>query len=95
MTHIEYNRKTCKYSDLLKIITISEKHVVFDTAYRIWNPETKHGKVFNFSHSTGPEFDPNTKWIYKSDDGLTLEVVNDAEITQKRADLYFNAKMRN
>jgi len=92
MTQIEFN-DTCSYTESLKLITISEKHVTkFDSNYRLWNPVTQHGKVFEFSHTTGPEFDPNTSFIFKSDDGLTLEIVNDPETTEARKQLYINSK---
>jgi len=44
---------------------------------------------------TGPEFDPNTKSVYAStdDSGYILVIENDAEITEKRAERYLNAKL--
>ena len=94
MTHIEFN-DTCSYTESLKLITVSEKHVTkFDSSYRIWNPITEHGKVFDFTHSTGPEFEPDTKYIYKSEDGLTLEIVNDPTRCKERKQMYIDAKLR-
>jgi len=92
MTEIELDTKYFHYVESLRLITISERNVKFDTAYRLWNPITEHGKVFNFSHSTGPEFSPDTKYIYKSDDGFTLEIVNDHVITEARKQMYINSK---
>ena len=92
MIQIEFNQETCKYTESLKLISISEKNVKFGTVYRIWNPLTNFGKVFNFSHSTGPEFAADTKFIYKSDDGFTLEVLNDEELTKKRSNMYLESK---
>lgn len=96
MTIIEFTFKTCKYNPENKVISISEKDVAkFDTSYRLWNPITKHGIVFKFHEMTGPEFDPNTKSVYAStdDSGYILVIENDAEITEKRAELYLNAKL--
>ena len=90
MTHIEFNTNHCKWTESLKLISISESLVKFDTLYRLWNPLTKTGRVFEFSHSTGPEFSPDTTWVYKSDDGFTLEIVNDPELTSKRSKDYLS-----
>tara|TARA_B100001094_G_C17416058_1_gene432433 strand:+ start:66 stop:350 length:285 start_codon:yes stop_codon:yes gene_type:complete len=93
MTQIEFNKDHCKWTESLKLISISETLVKFDTSYRLWNPLTRTGKVFEFSHATGPEFNPDTRWIYKSDDGFTLEIINDVELTSKRSKEYLNAKL--
>lgn len=76
------------------VITISEKDVPFGTEYNVTSP-TGNSKVFKFTHSTGPEFDVNTKWMYKSDDGLQLAVCNDADMVRAAAAAYLKAKTGN
>jgi len=96
MTIIEFTFKTCKYNPENKVITISEKDVAkFDTSYRLWNPITKHGIVFNFFEMTGPEFEATTKSVYNASDdsGYILVIENDAEITEKRRELYLKSKL--
>ena len=93
MTQVEYNKNTMTYSESIKLFSVSELNIgKFDTSYRIWNPITKHGKVFNFTHSTGPEFEDDTKYVYKSDDGFILEVANDPVLIKRRKINYLNAK---
>ena len=75
-------------------ILISEKEVPFATTYNVISPTTGAGKVFEFSYSTGPEFDPKTNWVYKSDDGVVLSVSNDDEMTKRAAQNYLKAKLR-
>lgn len=90
---IIFNPEIHSYNPQTKTFSMSEKGMPFSTTYEIKNTETGKTKKFEFSHSTGPEFDPNTKWIYKCDD-LTLEVCNDAKITAILAQNYLNAKLR-
>lgn len=71
----------------------SEKDVPFGTIYEVENSRTGVSKSFDFTHSTGPEFDPNTKWVYKCED-LTLIICNDAQITKRNAQNYLEAKIR-
>ena len=93
MTQIEYNKDTFQYMKSIKMFSVSELNVPkFDTSYRLWNPITEHGKVFNFKHSTGPEFAADTKWIYASECGLRLSVANDPALTKRRELIYLNAK---
>jgi len=75
-----------------KTFSIDEKLVRFATSYELLNVATGNSKIFELSHSTGPEWDPSTKWIYKSGD-LTLEVVQDKKLTAKRAEAYLDAKL--
>jgi hypothetical protein len=78
-----------------KVFSISERHIPFATSYKLLNPKTNKGVVFEFSHSTGPEFDINTKWIYTCDvEEVTLQVCNDAIMTNIFADNYLRAKLR-
>lgn len=85
--------------DRSKIHT-SESQLPFDTEYIITSPKTGVEKTFKFSHSTGPEFDPNTQWVYYagssvSGDLFTLIVHNEKEITENRAQAYLQAKLGN
>ena len=88
------NTNLLSYNSETKTFSGSEKEIPFDTTYTVKNEKTGIQKDFEFSHSTGPEFHPDTKWIYKNEE-LTLEICNDAKITQTRATNYLNAKMRN
>jgi hypothetical protein len=82
------------YDSQSKTFNISEKDTKFDTEYFIRNAKTGGEVKFTFSHSTGSEFDPNTKWIYFSlDKQITLIVSNDPYITCIRARNYLNAKL--
>jgi len=82
-----------KYDSTTKTFSGSEKDIQFATSYTIKNPNTGMSKQFDFTNSTGPEFDPNTKWIYTCGD-MTLEVCNDAKTTSVNAENYLKAKMR-
>lgn len=74
----------------------SEKDIPFDTSYEVKNVLSGNSVVFEFSHSTGPEFEPKTQWIYKNEEkGMTLIISNDERITKKQAELYLAAKTRN
>lgn len=77
------------------IIIISESSVPFATEYNVISPNTGVGKLFKFTHSTGPEFDPNTQWLYKSDDNIQLAVCNDTQMVIKAAENYLRAKLQN
>ncbi len=92
--NILFNPKKHTYEKNTKTFSVSEADVQFATEYRIINPKTQGEMEFTFSHSTGPEFDPNTKYVYKSGE-YTLEVCNDKQITEHRAKLYLQAKTRN
>ena len=91
MQTIDLNKIPFNYNKETKIISISEKHVPFGTSYEVVG---KSGtQKFHFSHSTGPEFDPKTRWVYTSEHGVTLEVCNDAEITKQLAQNYLIGKL--
>jgi hypothetical protein len=94
MSLITLTTGSYQYDSKLKTIHISEKGIPFATEYSVLNPRTKNRKQFKFSHSTGPEFEPTTRWVYKNDEGFILEVHNDAEITKKSAQDYLQAKTR-
>ena len=73
----------------------SEKDIPFATQYKIINLQTKKFEVFEFMHSTGPEFDPETQWIYKSIEkigGIRLIICNDLKITKLNAAAYLEHK---
>ena len=70
---------------------VSGKGVQFGTEHSILNEKTGVSKTFKFSHSTGSEWDPNTVWVYKSEEGLVLHVTND-DVTPEQARNYLKAK---
>ena len=76
-----------------KTVFVSEKDVPFDTGYEVRSPKTGTIKRFDFVCSTGPEFDPKTVWLYKSEDGFHFGVCNDAEITIQHAENYLKHKL--
>ena len=90
---IQVNLKTIPWSFEKGVITISEKSVPFGTEYNVISP-TGGQKVFKFTHSTGPEFDVHTKWIYESDDKLQLAVCNDAKMVKVAAENYLRGKLQ-
>ena len=71
----------------------TEKSIPFDITYTVKNTVTKNSEIFEFAYSTGPEFDPDTQWVYKSNSGIRLIVCNDAEITRIRGELYLKHKI--
>jgi hypothetical protein len=73
-------------------IIISEKSVKFGTEYEIVSPKG-NSRVFTFTHSTGPEFDKDTRWVYMSDDGVVLEVCNDEKMVKVAAKQYLDGKL--
>jgi hypothetical protein len=93
MTAITFNPDKHTYTELDKKFTMSEKDVPrFDTQYKILNHKTGGGMDFNFSHSTGPEFEPSTKWVYLSEEGYTLEVCNDPKMAEEAKKNYIKGK---
>lgn len=96
MTTILFDRTKHAYDAENFVFTMSEKDIPFATEYKVVNPKTGGSMEFTFSHSTGPEFDPKTRWVYKSPDKtVTLEVCNDPKITEAAAAAYLTAKLRN
>ena len=91
MIQVDLNK--IKWSFENKVITISEKEVPFGTEYNVISPKGGQ-KVFKFTHSTGPEFDVHTKWIYESDDKLQLAVCNDAKMVKAAAENYLRGKLQ-
>jgi len=86
------------YDHRTKTILVSEKDLGagFATEYEVVNPNTGTKVIFTFTHSTGPEFDPKTKYVYKAKwgDSLFLEVANDPAWTREAARNYLQAKLR-
>lgn len=80
------------FDPLSNVISVSERDVKFATTYELLNPKTGNIKVVEFTHSTGPEFDPKTKYVYKSSDNIVLEVCNDKTITTQAGQNYLKAK---
>ena len=94
MTTINLTLVPFAYSKESRTFFVSEKDVRFATAYSVISPKTGNVKTFNFSHSTGPEFDPKTEWVYESEEGLKFVVANDAKMTKHHAAAYAAAKTR-
>ena len=78
-----------------KTIFVSERDVKFDTSYFVRSPKTGVEKQFRFVCSTGPQFDPKTVWLYKSDDGHYFGVCNDVEIMKQHAENSLKHKLAN
>lgn len=82
-------KNVLSYDSATKTFYGSEKNILFATEYTVVNTVTKESMLFVFSHSTGPEFDPQTQWIYKnSNSNILLIICNDAEITKRNAENY-------
>jgi hypothetical protein len=93
MTVITFNPTRHVYTKVDKKFTMSERDVPrFDTQYKVLNDKTDGGMDFKLSHSTGPEFEPNTKWVYLSEEGYTLEVCNDPKMTEEAKKNYIKGK---
>ena len=75
------------------VIRVSEREVSFDTKYEVISSKTNSAKVFDFTHSTGPEFDINTEWVYASEDGIEFRVCNDRIMTAEAGAAYLKAKL--
>ena len=90
---IDLNKITFAYEADRKCFVVSEKDVRFATTYMLISTSGAQ-KKFDMTHSTGNEFDPNTRYVYKSEDGLLLEVCNDADMVKTAAANYLAAKTR-
>jgi len=93
MTSISIQKNNVRFFKPLKSFTVSGKEVGFATQYDLKNDKTGKSKTFNFFESTGSEWDVNTLWIYKSDDGFILNVTN-SDVTEQQRQNYFDAKTR-
>ena len=74
---------------------ISGKEVTFATNYKLFNPATKGTMEFDFTHSTGSEWDPKTVWVYKSKCGLYELHVGNEDVTPQHAQNYLDHKLNN
>ena len=95
MLRIDLKKIPWSFNEVTNSIIVSERDVKFTTEYLVISPRTGNGKTFSFSHSTGPEFDVSTRWVYKSDIGTILEVCNDTKMVAEASKNYLNAKLRN
>ena len=90
---VQIDLKKIDWSFKNGVITISERDVRFATEYNVISPKGGN-KVFKFTHSTGPEFDKNTKWIYQNENGIQLAVCNDPILVKKAVQEYLTDKLR-
>lgn len=82
------------YNKDTKTFKVKGADVQFGMEYELVNGRTGGSMIFNLSHSTGSEWDPTTKWIYKDMTGnYTLEVGNE-QVTPAHAEAYLRAKTR-
>ena len=86
------NLKEVKFLVENRTIRVSEKEVPFDTEYDVISSKTGDSMKFRFSHSTGPEFDPTTEWVYTSQEGIEFRVCNDPSLTAQNVMTYLKAK---
>ena len=93
MAKLSIQNSKIKYDVPTKTFSVGGIGIPFGTKHSLTNEQTCGLKDFDFSHSTGSEWDVDTKWIYKSLDGYTLEIGNE-DVTQEQRDNYMNAKMR-
>jgi hypothetical protein len=95
MTTLTFDHKKHAWNPDQATFTVSERDVPFDTSYLLKNPKTDGTMKFDFEKSTGPEFDPATKWIYWNlEKNVKLEVCNDPEMTRTAAQRYLAAKLK-
>jgi len=94
MATIKIYGTSTKYDKSTKTFTVDGRKSKFGTKQTLVNEKTNVSKEFDFSHSTGSEWETDTLWIYKSLDGYTLQVGNE-DVTPQHAQNYLNAKMRN
>ena len=81
--NLTYNKETATFYG-------SEKNIRFASTYEVEDEGTL--RKFEFSHSTGPEFDPSTTWVYVCG-YKKLIIANDAAITKINAANYLKAKL--
>ena len=93
MYTIDLSKVRFQYIHETKTFKVSERDVPFATEYTLMNPKTNGSQIFQFSHSTGPELNSNTEWVYKSSEGFILTVCNDKTMTGIAARNCLNAKL--
>lgn len=84
-----------KYDKETKTFLVDGKQVQFDTSFKLINTKTKGEMDFNFSESTGSEWDPKTLWIYKSKCGKYKMHLTNEDVTPQHAENYLKAKLHN
>lgn len=88
-THkVSYNAKE-------KTFTSSSKGILFELKHTLLNKLTGKALNFEFTHSTGSEWDNKTLWIYESECGTYKLSMKNDDVTQADADRYLNAKLKN
>ncbi len=92
MVQVNIQKTGVVYNKELNSFVVSGKKVSFGSSYELYNEKTGNKKVFELSHSTGSEWDPNTVWIYKNGE-MKLIVTND-DVTKEHAENYLKAKLR-
>lgn len=93
--NISIQKQQITYNSKDKVFTVSGKNVRFSTEYSITNDDTRKTVEFEFTHSTGSEWDPNTIWVYNSKcEQFKLHVLND-DVTPQHAAKYLKAKLKN
>jgi len=90
---INIQKDQISFNAATKTFSVSGKRVKFGTQYTLVNELTGNTMDFDLTHSTGSEWEPETKWVYQSEEGYTLEVGND-DVTPKHAENYLRAKTR-
>ena len=93
MIKIIYNKDKHHYNPTTKTMNISEREVKFATSYQLVDVKG-NSKIFHFDHSTGPEFDPNTEWVYLCENSeITLVISSYTLLTQAAGKAYLQAKL--
>jgi len=94
MAELKIYRNNVKFQKLTNTFSVNGRGVRFGTKHSLENEKTGNIVEFDFSHSTGSEWDTSTKWIYKSVNGHILEIGNE-DVTKSQANDYLRAKLRN
>jgi hypothetical protein len=89
------NSLVFSYNATTKTFYASGKRIKFDTCYSLLNIKSNKTMEFDFTHSTGSEWDPKTLWVYKSKCGNYILHVGNDEVTPAHAQAYLNHKMNN
>lgn len=77
--------------------SVDGRAILFGTEHELLNIKTKARMKFEFSHSTGSEWDPKTIWVYKSVDTVLTYFLNisNEDVTPEHMDAYLQAKLQN
>lgn len=93
MIEIIFDKKKHIFNTYFQEFYISGKEVKFATTYKLINPKTGNHRIFCFDHSTGSEWEKDTIWVYKSKDGIILNLLND-DMTEDRKEHYLKHKLK-